>query len=393
MNFKIKDNILIFSAIPIFASFIYFYLFRTSLMHSFNMFDYLRIVVEFNKNIQNGTFVPRWAPGFGNGHGTPFFIFNQSLFYYTTEVFYLITYDYFTAIKLSFFLVTSLSGFFAYLLLKEFSGKFSGLLLSFLYMLLPYLSVSLNKSFSLAGFSALPWIPLIIWSFYKTQNCNNKYFIYLFLSSFSYALLILSHGKISLIFLVLLLFYVIFLNIYYKKRFKEIMPGVVSVIIGISLSAFFWLPSSYEKKYVQKHGNLPVWVKNISGNNPEKRFIALTGKVKLIHEKFFPTEYFFRVRASEGSRIRINIFYFPGWRAYVWDNDEKNTRKRKEIKIDYSNDYGLMDIKIPSGFPIIDLIFTNTFIRWVADILSFTGVFALYFIYILTRTNKEENRS
>ena len=183
------------------------------------------------------------------------------------------------------------------------------------------------------------------------------------------------------------------MNLYYKKRANEIIICFISLIIGISLSAFLWLPASYEKKYVQKHGSVPVWVKKISGKNPENRFTPLTGKAELMHEKFYPTEYFLRVKASEGASIRINIFYFPGWRAYVWYNDETKILKRKEIKIEHSNEYGLMDIKIPSGFPHIDLIFSNTLIRWTADILSYCGVLALYFIYILTRTDKEENRS
>ncbi|OGL45423.1 MAG: hypothetical protein A2W05_05905 [Candidatus Schekmanbacteria bacterium RBG_16_38_10] len=388
MNFKIKDNFLIFSAILIFASFIHSYFFQLLLLHNFNVFEYLRIIVEFNKNIQNGSLVPRWAPDFGNGYGTPFFIFNQSLGYYITEILYIISYDYFVAIKLSFFLVTFLSGLFAYLLSKEFSGKFSGLLFSFLYMILPYLSSGLNRSFTFSGFSALPWIPLVMWSFYKMQNCKKDKIKYLSLSSFSYALLIMSHGNISLIFLFALLFYIIFMNLYYKKRANEIIICFISLIIGISLSAFLWLPASYEKKYVQKHGSVPVWVKKISGKNPENRFTPLTGKAELMHEKFSPNEYFLRVKASEGASIRINIFYFPGWRAYVWDNNPKNTLKRKEIKIEHSNEYGLMDINIPSGFPIIDLIFTNTLIRWIADILSYCGVVALYFIYILTRSSK-----
>jgi len=47
-----------------------------------------------------------------------------------------------------------------------------------------------------------------------------------------------------------------------------------------------------------------------------------------------------------------------------------------------------------SGFPLIDVIFTNTFIRWVADILSFTGVLALYFIYIFTgKHNRQREES
>ena len=447
---------------------------QSKLISGNNSTTYLPAIIEFHENIKNWILMPKWAPDFGSGYGLPFFIFTPPLFYYVTEFFHLIGYNFLNSMNLTCFLFNILSSFFMYLLVKEFMGRTSGFLSSIVYILFPYLLTTLNMKYTLIELSSFPWLPLIIWSFYKLSFAEKDYWKYFFSGSLSTALLFLSHNKTSFIFSILLLLYIPTINIYSKKKLNKLLVCVSCFFIGFLLSAFYWIPSFFEIKYVRieespwrfsalisftcslvfaflfyllikrfpkleklffiiliillltffhlltrdfkyyefngkafspkkiasqgifvtsKKEYEPIWIRERLNKSPENKFTTIQGILqlmyemkgnkKIIREKFYPTKYSFKLMALEDSKIRINIHYFPGWRAYV--KGTKTLNEWKEAKIDYSNKYGLMDINVPSGYPEIEMRFENTSLRELSNILSFTGILALYFVYLFSR--------
>lgn len=105
---------------------------------------------------------------------------------------------------------------------------------------------------------------------------------------------------------------------------------------------------------------LPLWVKEQSTNRPDKKVEVIKGSGQII--SFSSNSKRVEVNVLDKIEIlRINILYYPGWKAYI---------DGKETKIDYSNKKGVMDIQIPNGTRTVELLFEETLIRKAANSLS-----------------------
>lgn len=74
--------------------------------------------------------------------------------------------------------------------------------------------------------------------------------------------------------------------------------------------------------------------------------------------------------------MRIHTYWFPGWRAYI---------DGKEVNIDYSNEYGLMDIRVPAGEHKIDIKLGDTALRLIAKAISLISLLILGLIIFVKR--------
>lgn len=201
-----------------------------------------------DKAIKGGQFPPRWVDQLGFGFGYPLFIFYPPLVYFLGETFHILGFGYIDSIKLVFFTSIIFSGIAMYILIKELWGKSAGIVASSFYMLAPYRAVDIYIRGALAESFTFVWLPLILWSFYKLASTSS--YRYVFLSSAFLSFLMITHNLIFLPFLLILPIYLLFLVFICKNKKKFILvllPG--SVILALSLSAFFWLPSLLEKKF------------------------------------------------------------------------------------------------------------------------------------------------
>src|SRR3989338_2654379 len=80
-------------------------------------------LVEFDRAIKDGHFPVRWSKRLNWGLGYPYFNFNYPLTYYLTYVLSGLGFDLLTAFKTILLLSFPLSGFFAFLWLKEHFSK------------------------------------------------------------------------------------------------------------------------------------------------------------------------------------------------------------------------------------------------------------------------------
>ena len=71
-----------------------------------------------------------------------------------------------------------------------------------------------------------------------------------------------------------------------------------------------------------------------------------------------------------------NTFYFPGWHVVV---------DKQEVPIEFQNEAyrGLITFKIPPGIHQVEIKFTDTKLRLVADIISFATVILCLLLIIL----------
>lgn len=202
----------------------------------------------FNESFNDGNFYPRWAGHLNNGFGVPLFNFVYPLPNYVASILHLFNISFIDSFKISMFAATIIGGVFFYLWSKEFWGKLGGIVSSVFYTFSPYHFVDIYIRGSVGEVWALGFFPAFLWAYTKFVKSKRK--VFLIFSSIFLALIILSHNILSLMFFMFALSYIFFL-IYKEKNKKYLILNTFYIILlGLGLSAIFWLPAIYETKYV-----------------------------------------------------------------------------------------------------------------------------------------------
>lgn len=220
-------------------------------------------LLEFDRAISDGIIYPRWAPDFTFGYGYPFFNIYGPFSCYLGEALHLLGCDLVTAVKLVFAIGAIASALSAYLWLRLYARPPGALLGALLYLYAPYHIVDLYVRASLAEVVALAFLPLCLWAFDRLLRRPSVGG--LVLSGFSYAGLMLSSQLLTMLFSPVLGG---FLLVQVYKRMKALrkskfslpkllalarllLPPALAILLGLGLSAIFWLPAFAEYKYVR----------------------------------------------------------------------------------------------------------------------------------------------
>lgn len=199
-------------------------------------------IFEMGKVLRSGTFPVRWVPDLGYGYGYPIFNFYAPFAYYVGGFFTLLGIDALVATKVTMGIGIILSAVFMYVLAKSMWGKVGGAVSALFYMYAPYHAIDIYVRGDVAEFWAYAFIPLVFYGVLKLkerQAWQNVVTV-----SLGYSGLILSHNLTALMatpFLVLF----IFLN----KKIHALSLAFCALLIGLLISAFYWLPALSEMKY------------------------------------------------------------------------------------------------------------------------------------------------
>lgn len=189
----------------------------------------------------------RWIKDAGFGYGYPMFNYYPPLPYYVAEGLHLLGFDYFWSIKITFVLSFILSGLFMFALLKRFVGNAGALTGALFYVWAPYHSVDVYVRGAMNEAWGLTFFPLILYSLYDLIVKKTKSSFLLF--AFSLACLLTSHNVMTLIFAPIALLWC-FYWLYAQKDYKQFMTVAASGLLGVGLSAFFFIPVALESKLV-----------------------------------------------------------------------------------------------------------------------------------------------
>lgn len=113
---------------------------------------------------------------------------------------------------------------------------------------------------------------------------------------------------------------------------------------------------------------LPIWVEEPPRARAEEKVEIVTGKGKISNLTFNSKKLNFKIKAETESEIQINVVYFPGWKVKVDD---------EEALIRYRNRGGVMRLKVSSGVHQVTANFSETPVRFLADLVSFLGLGAI----------------
>lgn len=216
----------------------------------FTMHDDMQVfrLFELDKCVKDGQLPCRWVPDGGYGYGYPLMQFYPPMPYYPMEILKLLGLGYFWPVKIMFVFAFLLSGIGMYLLAKEFFGKWGGLLSSLFYVYAPYHSVDVYVRGAQNEAWGMVWFPFVLLFLYNliAKKFSWKNFV---LFSISLAGQLTSHNVMTLVFAPSAILWALFW-IWRTKNYRSIKNVVLSGLLGVGLSAFFFIPEVLEQKYV-----------------------------------------------------------------------------------------------------------------------------------------------
>ncbi len=222
-------------------------------------------LAELERAVRAGVMFPRWSPDLGYGFGFPLFHYYAPFSYYVGLIPRLSGFSLPASLALSYLLALWVLGWGVALWARDVWREWLGVITAVLATLYaPYLLYNTYHRAALAELWGLAWLALLLWAVNKaiddfrlpigesslsqfTRQLSNFIWIAVF-----YALLILSHNITALIGTPFILGYALFLLIG-KRPFSLHSSSFIllSLLLGLALSAFFWLPAFFERNLVQ----------------------------------------------------------------------------------------------------------------------------------------------
>lgn len=241
--FWLEILLLLIITIPLFSSLLNGYY--------FSMHDDQHIARLFllDQAIRQGDLYPRWVGTLGYSFGYPLFNFYPPLIYYVAEGFHLIGLSLIWSIKSTIILGFILSVFGMHLFLKKKVGAIFSVVGATLYGYFTYHAVLVFVRGAFAEFFAMALLPF---AFLTLENMAKKKTIKsAAVFAVCFALLILTHPLIAFPFIIFLGFYGLFHLLNNKKKIQTFVSYAWATLLGLVLSAFFWLPAMLERKFTQ----------------------------------------------------------------------------------------------------------------------------------------------
>lgn len=223
-------------------------------------------VFEMKTALMSGQFPVRWVPDLGYGYGYPIFNFYGPLPYYIGSVFAIVGFDIVSATKIMMGIGMVLPVATFFLCTYGVFGMAAAFLGSLLYVYAPYHAVQLYVRGSVGELWTLTFFPLIVWGIIATSQKKSTSGV--LVGSVGVAGVILSHtltGFVAVLFLIA--GFIFYWTVMAIKRLLKNQPSlrvqvsvaashVVLLVLGLGISAFFWLPAFAEMKYTNVAGQI-----------------------------------------------------------------------------------------------------------------------------------------
>ncbi len=237
-----KHYLLIFaiSALPFIT------IFATPLMiHTHDGPMHIARIPAYFKALTGGQILPRWAGGLNYGYGMPLFNFYYHVPYLFGSGLVALGLNLAWSFKIMLLISFLLSGTFMYLFAYAFfKDRNKALVATFLYQFAPFHLVDMVVRGDIGESLAMTFLPLVLYFLVKVfEGIDVRR--YSIATGIATALLILSHSAIGLIYFAVAVLFVLLFAPNNTKR----LAGFSGLGVGLLLTAFFWIPVAFERKY------------------------------------------------------------------------------------------------------------------------------------------------
>ena len=226
-------------------------LFAAQFFYSDDGLDHLFRLFALDRTIQQGVVYPRWIFDLAFGYGYPIFDFYPPLTAYLAETLHLLGLGFADAIKGAFVvcIVVAVTGAFvmgAELFGGAAEGKATGLLTAAAYVFFPYFLIDIYVRGALAEALAASLLPWLIWSVRRSVRAPSISFG--LLTGLIAALVLTAHSLTLALTAPGLVVYVLIelSQLSPATRLKTGVGLAASALMGIGLSAIYWLPFAAE---------------------------------------------------------------------------------------------------------------------------------------------------
>ena len=217
--------------------------FSPSLFHTHDGLVHLPRMAAYYKAITSGQILPRWASDLNYGYGMPLFNFIYHTPYLISALFIRFGLSLANSFKIVMIISYLLSGIamfaFTHYLFGDTKKAF---LVTIFYQFAPFRLVELLVRGSFGEMYTYAFLPIVLYGLLKIVKKPSVPNIVG--AGIAAGLLIISHNSISLVFFGVAELFILF---FFHK--KNIFYGIGSLILGLLISAFYWLPALLEHKY------------------------------------------------------------------------------------------------------------------------------------------------
>lgn len=216
-------------------------------------------VFAMGKALREGQFPVRWVSDLGYGYGYPIFNFYGPLPYYFGGLLAAFGLSALTATKAMFLVGTVLLGATTFILAASQWGRTAGILASTLALYAPYHAVQIFVRGAVGEFWASAFIPLVLLGCIDIMKAATRK-RGIIVGAVGLAATILSHTITGYITVIMLLagglIYALICLVRKSIDFHVVRSGLGLFVLGLGLSAFFWLPAIVEMQYTAVHGQI-----------------------------------------------------------------------------------------------------------------------------------------
>ena len=205
----------------------------------------------FHESLRDGHFPVRWTQRLNHHYGYPVFNFLYPLPFYLAEIPHLVGFGFVDSVKLVFGGSVVLAAIGMYLFAKKW-GEIPAFIASLVYIYAPYRAFLLYTRGSLGESVALAVVPFVF--FFADRIVRKPNWRSVIGMGAAYAALIMSHNVIALLFIPVLLFYLGNLIHKSKNRLYALRSALSAVLLGLALSAFFWIPALWDLQFTKAGG-------------------------------------------------------------------------------------------------------------------------------------------
>jgi uncharacterized membrane protein len=224
-------------------------LLRGKLIDGHDALEYPPRLVEMSRVLHDGSFPPVWAPDLSRGHGQPLFEFAPPLIYLAALPFHAVGVRLADALQLGLALLVAAGAAAAFGLGRRAGASSEAALgVAAAWLFAPYLSLDLYVRAAFAEASAVAVAPLAL--LFLLRAVRHPCVSNVAVASLAVALIPLAHNGAALL-LVPAVAVVALVRALVERRPESVVSGCASLLAGIGLSAFFWLPALLEKDLVK----------------------------------------------------------------------------------------------------------------------------------------------
>jgi uncharacterized membrane protein len=215
-------------------------------------------LANYYLSIKQGQVPPYWAPNLNHGFGYPVFIFGYHLPYMVSTFFYALGANIELSLNITIILLIAFGGLgvFTFSYLKN-KNTFLAIVSSIVYQTTPYALTNIfvrGAIGEIAFLSFLPWVFVLI----KTRDKAN-YLWHMILSILVFFGMVLSHPAFLMIFSPIVIGWLyldgFFKDLFSPKKNKRAISFLLSAVIALFLTAWFWLPFLFERQFIDIAGH------------------------------------------------------------------------------------------------------------------------------------------